>query len=99
MVWVPGILDGGGYRFKSAAMKSLRVPILYLSATRDSYGGAAAARQLYCWTTAAPLVLNLVDSGVLNHRVPRVEGVRAEECAELLRSFFRERRLSAAADR
>jgi tRNA(adenine34) deaminase len=48
---------------------------------------------------AAGSCYDLVDSDVLNHRVPRVEGVRAEECAELLRAFFRERRISAAADR
>ena len=34
----------------------------------------------------------LVDGSVLNHRVEVTGGVRAEECGELLRSFFRARR-------
>jgi tRNA(adenine34) deaminase len=34
----------------------------------------------------------LLDSEVLNHRVPVTSGVEADEAAELLRSFFRERR-------
>jgi tRNA(adenine34) deaminase len=34
----------------------------------------------------------LLDSTVLNHRVEVTSGVRADEAAELLRSFFRERR-------
>ena len=41
---------------------------------------------------AAGSVLDVLDVPQLNHR-PEVEGgVRAEECAELLRSFFRARR-------
>jgi tRNA(adenine34) deaminase len=39
----------------------------------------------------------LLDSDVLNHRVDVTSGVGAPEAAELLRSFFRERR--AATDR
>ena len=35
---------------------------------------------------------NLVQDPRLNHRVELTDGVRAEESAELLRSFFRERR-------
>ena len=34
----------------------------------------------------------LADSDLLNHRVEIVEGVRAAECVELLRNFFRDRR-------
>jgi tRNA(adenine34) deaminase len=34
----------------------------------------------------------LLDGAPLNHRVPTVEGVRAEECGDLLRAFFRARR-------
>ena len=34
----------------------------------------------------------LLDSDVLNHRVAVTSGVGAQESAELLRSFFRERR-------
>ncbi|HUP18439.1 MAG TPA: nucleoside deaminase, partial [Gemmatimonadota bacterium] len=35
---------------------------------------------------------NLVQDARLNHRVDLVGGVRAEECGELLRAFFRARR-------
>ena len=35
---------------------------------------------------------NLVQDGRLNHRVDVDRGVRATECAEVLRDFFRERR-------
>jgi tRNA(adenine34) deaminase len=35
---------------------------------------------------------NLVQDSRLNHRAALREGVRAEECGELLRTFFRERR-------
>jgi tRNA(adenine34) deaminase len=41
---------------------------------------------------AAGSCFDLVDSALLNHRVPRVTGVLAEECGELLRAFFRVRR-------
>ena len=35
---------------------------------------------------------NVLDNPGLNHRVSVVEGVLAEECGELMSSFFRERR-------
>jgi tRNA(adenine34) deaminase len=35
---------------------------------------------------------DIVRDGRLNHRAPVVEGVRADECAEILRAFFRARR-------
>ena len=38
----------------------------------------------------------LLDGDVLNHRVEVTSGVGADEAAELLRSFFRERRTNAA---
>jgi len=38
----------------------------------------------------------LLDSDVLNHRVAVTSGVDAQESAELLRSFFRERRSNTA---
>ena len=41
----------------------------------------------------------LLDSDVLNHRVQVTSGVRAVEAAELLRSFFRDRRSNAGRDR
>ena len=34
----------------------------------------------------------LADSELLNHRVEIVEGVRAADCVELVKAFFRERR-------
>ncbi len=41
-------------------------------------------------------VLNLLQHPQLNHRCAITSGVRQEECASLLQSFFRERRLSPA---
>ena len=35
---------------------------------------------------------DLVNSDVLNHRVPRTTGVRAHECSTLLKEFFASRR-------
>ncbi len=37
-------------------------------------------------------VYDIVRDARLNHRVPVVEGVLAEECGEILRTFFRTRR-------
>ena len=37
-------------------------------------------------------VYNLVDDSRLNHRVRVEKGVREEEAAEMLRSFFRDKR-------
>lgn len=42
---------------------------------------------------------NLLDSDVLNHRVEVTGGVDAAEAAELLRSFFRERRANIGRER
>ena len=41
---------------------------------------------------AAGSCFDLVDTTVLNHRVPRTTGVRAEECSHLLKAFFAARR-------
>ena len=41
---------------------------------------------------AAGSVLAVVNHPQLNHQLQVTEGVRAEECGELLRTFFRERR-------
>ncbi len=41
---------------------------------------------------AAGSVLDVLDVPELNHRPEVVPGVRADECAELLRAFFRARR-------
>ena len=44
---------------------------------------------------AAGSVLNLLDHPALNHRPQVHEGIRREECAELLTEFFRSRRSSS----
>jgi len=41
----------------------------------------------------------LLDSDVLNHRVEVTSGVGADDAAELLRSFFRERRANGSRER
>jgi tRNA(adenine34) deaminase len=43
---------------------------------------------------AAGSVLSIVNHPQLNHRMQMEQGILAEEAAELLRSFFRERRES-----
>lgn len=43
-------------------------------------------------TGAAGSVIDLFADGRLNHHTERVGGVRADECAQLLREFFAERR-------
>ncbi len=43
---------------------------------------------------AAGSVLDVINHPKLNHQLQVVGGVMAEECGELLRAFFRERRLS-----
>lgn len=63
----------------AGAIVNARVPRLVYGCPDPKAG---AVRTLY----------QLCDDGRLNHRVDVVEGVRAEECAELLRAFFRERR-------
>ncbi|XCV37986.1 tRNA adenosine(34) deaminase TadA [Methylococcus sp. ANG] len=41
---------------------------------------------------AAVSALRLIDAEFMNHRVELTEGVLAEECGQLLRDFFRNRR-------
>ncbi len=41
---------------------------------------------------AAGSCFDLVNSSILNHRVPRTTGVRADECSALLKNFFASRR-------
>ena len=41
---------------------------------------------------AAGSVLEVLNHPLLNHKMPVTTGVLAEECGDLLRSFFRERR-------
>jgi tRNA(adenine34) deaminase len=43
-------------------------------------------------TGAARSMFRILDNPALNHRCEVVPGVLAEECADLLRSFFRARR-------
>lgn len=61
------------------AMLHARVATLVFGAS-DPKGGAAGS------------VVDLTKVSVFNHYVEVIEGVRREECAELLKLFFRERR-------
>jgi len=45
---------------------------------------------------AVESIFNVVQNEALNHRMAVTAGVRAEECAELMRDFFRRRRKDAA---
>ena len=53
---------------------------------RDPKAGAAGSR------------FDIVDSPLLNHRVPRTVGVLADECGQLLVEFFAARRKPGATD-
>jgi len=63
----------------AGAMVNSRLGMLIYGAT-DPKAGASGS----CF--------DLTNSDVLNHRVPRVEGVRSEECSQLLKEFFAARR-------
>ena len=63
----------------AGAMVNARLGHLVYGAT-DPKAGAAGSR------------FDLIDSPLLNHRVPRTTGVLADECSTLLKSFFAERR-------
>jgi tRNA(adenine34) deaminase len=63
----------------AGAMVNGRVGRLVYGAT-DPKAGAAGSR------------FDLVDSELLNHRIPRTTGVLADECGQLLVDFFRARR-------
>ena len=50
LIWFGGVLDGE-YTFTEAIARRLPpVPILYLSAVDDTYGGGRAARRMHEWT-------------------------------------------------
>jgi tRNA(adenine34) deaminase len=68
----------------AGAMVNGRLGALVYGAT-DPKAGAAGSR------------FDLVDSALLNHRVPRVTGVLGDECSELLIAFFAARRRSGDA--
>ncbi len=63
----------------AGAMVNGRVGHLVYGAT-DPKAGAAGSR------------FDLVDSPLLNHRIPRTTGVLADECGDVLVEFFRARR-------
>jgi tRNA(adenine34) deaminase len=63
----------------AGAMVNARLGQLVFGAV-DPKAGAAGSR------------FDLVDSALLNHRVPRVTGVLAAECGEILTDFFAVRR-------
>jgi len=85
----------GNYRLKDAALYVTVEPCLMCAgalvhARVDTLVyGAAEPR-----TGAVRSVMRALDHPSLNHRVNVVEGVRADECRELMRRFFRERRES-----
>lgn len=63
----------------AGAMVNARVGALVFGAT-DPKAGAVTSH------------FGLLDGAPLNHTVPTVDGVRAEECGAVLRAFFRARR-------
>ena len=63
----------------AGALVNARLGELVYGAT-DPKAGAAGSR------------FDLVDSALLNHRIPRVTGVLADECGRLLVDFFAARR-------
>jgi len=63
----------------AGAMVNARVGSLVFGAT-DPKAGAVTSH------------FNLLDGAPLNHAVPAVDGVRADECGDVLRAFFRARR-------
>ena len=63
----------------AGAMVNSRLGLLVYGAT-DPKAGAAGSR------------FDLIDSPLLNHRVPRVTGILAEECGLVLVEFFASRR-------
>ncbi len=63
----------------AGAMVNARLGLLVYGAT-DPKAGAAGSR------------FDLVDSDLLNHRVPRITGVEVDECARILVEFFAARR-------
>ncbi|HCX84657.1 MAG TPA: tRNA-specific adenosine deaminase [Micrococcales bacterium] len=67
----------------AGALVLARLPTLVIGAS-DPKAGACGS------------VLNVVQHPRLNHRVDVVTGVRAQECGEELRAFFRARRRGAA---
>ena len=69
----------------AGAMVNGRLGHLVYGAT-DPKAGAAGSR------------FDLIDSTLLNHRVPRTVGVLADECGRLLVDFFAARRKAGATD-
>ena len=63
----------------AGGMVNARVPYLIYGCDDPKAG---AVRTLY----------QICEDQRLNHRLSVTSGIRAEECAELLRAFFRERR-------
>ena len=63
----------------AGAIVLARIPEVIFGAP-DPKAGAAGSR------------FDLVDSELLNHRIPRTTGVLADECGQLLVDFFRARR-------
>ncbi len=83
----------GGWRLSGATLYVTKEPCLMCAAACVA---ARIERIVYACADpkggGAGSVYNLVDDARLNHRVEVVQGVREEEAAELLRTFFRDKR-------
>jgi tRNA(adenine34) deaminase len=85
----------GGWRLSGATMYVTKEPCVMCTAACVA---ARIDRIVYACDDpkggGAGSVYNIADDPRLNHRIAIRKGVRAEQAAALLRSFFRERRAS-----
>jgi len=90
-------------RAAAACMKNYRIPDAVLYVTLEPCtmcAGAMVHARIACVvygavdpkSGAAGSVFNLLESSTLNHRAQVIRGVLAEECGEMLRTFFEKRR-------
>ena len=85
----------GGWRLSGATMYVTKEPCVMCAAACVA---ARIDRIVYACDDpkggGAGSVYNVADDPRLNHRIAISKGVRAEQAAELLRAFFRERRVT-----